>query len=232
MDNQKVTEKTTTALSTQEQESLLKENMAGIENPEFPNIDILHAGALSFQTDEESMREFSGQILLYQRVNAHWVQGYDETGGGVPPDCASLDAVIGKELAQSDNFEDEGKRCDTCEYNQMTVKGKACKNMIRVFMRREGDLLPSVLVVPPTSIRPFNAYAVKLTQKGLPFLAVNTLFTLEAATNKQGIKYSRLSCRIGNSLEGVVLREGFNMRKTFEKAMRQKPIFEVEKEEE
>ena len=207
-------------------ETLLNENMEGIERPEFPLIKILHAGALQFQMtseDNKQVKEFSGQILLHQRVNAYWEKAYDETGGGVPPDCSSLDGITGL----------EGKDCLKCKFNQFGSEilrdkskgsGKACKNMMRIYIRIGQDLLPSLLIGPPTSLREYSAYAVKLTQKGKPLVIIKTKFSLESAQNKQGIKYSKLVCSLEATLAEKEIREGMILRKLYEKHMKQKPI--------
>jgi hypothetical protein len=208
---------------------MLRENMEGIERPEFPVIKILHAGALMFQMppDEEGevkqVKDFSAQILLHQRVNAYWEKSYEETGGGVPPDCSSLDGIIGSVHGE----------CLKCKFNQFGSEltkdgsqgsGKACKNMMRIYVRIGQDLLPSVLIVPPTSLREYSAYAVKLTQKAKPLPVVLSKFSLEPAQNKQGIKYSKLVCSMEKVLTEKEFKEGLAMRKVYENHMKQRPI--------
>ncbi len=216
-------------------EELLRENMEGIEQPEFPVIKILHAGALLFEMpgeegETDKVKAFPAQILLHQRVNAHWEKSFDETGGGVPPDCSSLDGITGLEL----------KDCRKCNLNQFGSEvmkdgskgaGKACKNMMRIYIRLGQDLLPSIVIVPPSSLREYSSYAVKLTQKGKPLAIVVTKFQLEAAQNKQGIKYSKLTLSMESMLDEKAFKEGMTMRKLYEQHMKQRPI-EVTTEEE
>lgn len=214
-------------------EDLLHENMEGIERPEFPVIGILHAGALMFQMpadgeETSQVKEFLAQILLHQRVNAYWEKSYADTGGGIPPDCSSLDGINSV----------TGESCLKCPHNQFGSEiladgnkgpGKACKNMMRIYLRIGQDLLPSLVIVPPSSLREYSAYAVKLTQKAKPLPLVITKFRLEAAQNKQGIKYSKLALSIEKVLEKKEFGEGMAMRKVYEKHMKQRPI-EVEPE--
>lgn len=209
-------------------EILLKENMEGLEHPEFPIIKILHAGALLFQLpfdegEPKQVKGFQAQILLHQRVNAYWEKSYDETGGGVPPNCASLDGISNL----------VGVDCLNCPHNQFGSeilkdgskgKGKACKNMMRIFIRIGKDLLPSLLVVPPTSLKAYNAYAVKLTQKAKPLITVLTKFSLESAQNKTGIKYSKLVCVMEEVLDEISIKGGMTLRKMYDVHMKQKPI--------
>lgn len=216
-------------------EEMLRENMAGIERPEFPLIKILHAGALMFQmpSDQEDetkqIKGFQAQVLLHQRVNAYWDKSFQETGGGIPPACASLDGITGPVYGE----------CAKCEFNQFGSEvltdgskggGKACKNMMRIYVRIGQDLLPSLLIVPPTSIREYNAYVVKLTQKGKPLPLILTKFSLESAQNKQGIKYSKLILSLDKDLAEKEFKEGLVMRKVYMDTMKQKPIEASEKD--
>ncbi len=205
-------------------QDLLKENMEGIENPEFPLIKILHAGTLAFQVppdvdgNVQQKKEFSGIILLHQRVNAYWEKPFAETGGGVLPDCASYDGKTGSVHGD----------CSKCKFNAFgsdnKETGKACKNMIRVFIRLDKDLLPSLLSVPPTSMREFNNYMVRLLSKKHAAVSVVTKFSLVGSKNKTGIDYSKLVCSMEKKAEKAEFQEVLIMKEMFYAGMKQKAI--------
>ena len=209
-------------------QELLQENLEGIENPEFPLIKILHAGTLMFQIppDEDGqvkqIKEFSGIIILHQRVNAYWEKTFAETGGGIIPDCASMDGKNGSVHGD----------CSKCKFNQFgsdeKETGKACKNMIRVFVRLGSDLLPSLLTIPPTSMREFNNYMVRLLSKKKAAISVVTKFSLIGGKNKAGIDYSKLVCSMEKKTEKQEFAEALVMKTMFTQGMRQRAIDSTE----
>ncbi len=71
-------------------------------------------------------------------------------------------------------------------------KGQACKQMKFLFLIRETDILPILLVLPPTSIRPVERYLIRLTSQMVPYYGVVSRFTLESAQSSAGITYSRV----------------------------------------
>ena len=69
-------------------------------------------------------------------------------------------------------------------------KGKACKNMRRVHILVNGNLLPYRLTLPPTSLKSWDEYMVNLTNKGIPLPVAITEIRLEKANSSTGIEYS------------------------------------------
>ena len=115
------------------------------------------------EDDVEPMKAVEGVIVFTHRVNAYWPGTYGEGDGSKAPACSSMDGKTGLNA-------DTGEvcNCDTCPYNQYgtgiddkgrQVKGKACKNMRRVYLLMSGDPNLYLLTVPPTSIRPVNRHA-------------------------------------------------------------------------
>ena len=88
-------------LSTEVQETLpaelkdtfnLKANMEGVR-PRLPMIGIVHQAQLYVMPDESQIKEFEAIILDTNRINAWWEKSFDETGGGTPPDCFSMNGI-------------------------------------------------------------------------------------------------------------------------------------------
>ena len=153
-----------------------------------------------FKEGEEKFPEFEGYILHYQRANVYWEKDVSETGGGTAPDCASIDGI---KPTQGENIQSDS--CLNCPKNQWgsdpkTGKGKACKNIIRMHILRDGDLLPIRLTIPPTSLKVVDEYMTYLTNKGLPYQIVKTKFSLEPAKGA-GMEYSKLKLTAGEFLK-------------------------------
>lgn len=180
----------------------LKENMAGVE-ARLPQIKIIHQAQMFEFPDGEKHATFRGTILDISRVNAWWEQSFDETGGGVPPDCFSMDGVTPDPFSGKR----QNKECRSCGQNAFGSdggRGKACKNMKRVHILLEGEMLPHRLTIPPSNLKAIDLYVSLLTSKGIPYQLVTTEFALNKAKNKDGITYAEIQMKnvgVTDSLE-------------------------------
>lgn len=146
-------------------------------------------GALQWQMpDGSSAASFEGIVAAWQNCRAYWEGGF---GGGEPPACSSPDGLTG--------YGDPGGACLTCPLAQFRTAigadgepaaGQACKAMRRLFLLRESLLLPQLLTLGPTSLRPCRQYFVRLVSKQLPYWSVLTGFGLQGATNRANIRYA------------------------------------------
>ena len=64
--------------------------------------------------------------------------------------------------------------------------------MRMLFIVRPDSLMPVVVVLPPTSIKPARQYFLRLAGAQKPYWAVVTRLTLERTKNKDGIDFARL----------------------------------------
>lgn len=147
-------------------------------------------GAKSFEIvtgnddTDTTVQKLVGVVIHSQKCNAR----FDEDTRGLPPVCASSDGVIGLEG-------DVEHVCADCPFNRFkTAKkggGKACKNMIRLYMMVEGSPIPIVLSLPPTSIEGWRNYRLGvLGPRQLKPYEVVTELSLTAETNRAGDRYS------------------------------------------
>lgn len=201
---------------------LIREQLAGLP-PEFPIIKILHAGAQLFDLGTEKTESFSGVIIDRHRANAFWKKGMDQGGGGQFPDCVSYDGITGQG--------DPGGVCENCPHNQFGSdggRGKKCKNTDRSYVLLDtDDNLPSMLMVPPTSLKVVSVYATQLGSRGIPIQAVWTRFSLASATNKDNIEFSKLRLSIdpdNGYLPEDELHHVVSMRNSLLTHMRQRQI--------
>ena len=182
----------------QEVMEILEENMEGI-TPEFPQVKIPSGGALAFEVpgddpeNPDTVKELEGVILDHYPVNAYWPAQY--SGEHNPPACSSMDGKVGQAVSDAPvDWAGSNRDCSTCPFNQwgsaQDGRGKACKNMHRVYLLREGEIFPILLTLPPTSIPHFKTYIARLSSKLKRYYGVITKIKLKKAQNKGGITYS------------------------------------------
>ena len=171
----------------------MKEEMDGLGSVPFDRVKIPSGGGIAFElpgeTDEdtETATELVGVILYHHPVNAYWKEKFE--GGNEQPDCSSQDGKQG-----IDRETGECKDCSTCPYNQFGSdgNGKACKNVHRVYMLREGNPVPIILSLPPTSLKFMRDYISKrILLKGMRCYHAVTKITLKKEKSAGGITYSR-----------------------------------------
>jgi len=173
----------------------VKDQMEGVE-AQLPQIKIVHQAQMFVFPDGTKEETFRGVILDMNRTNAYWAESFDESGGGSPPTCSSLNGVtpeLGTEEVQSSTG--SCLDCPRNKYGTGKKGGKACKNMKRIHILVDGSLMPFRLTVPPSNLKAVDLYVSLLTSQAIPFQLVETEFSLRVAQNKDGIEYSELHMR-------------------------------------
>lgn len=168
----------------------LASEMSGMDIA-FDRISVPAAGGQAFEVPGEMpgetamVKDFKGVILCHHPMFSYYRERF--TGGNNPPDCGSYDGITG--------VGNPGGICARCPLNQYGSGengGKACKNKRRVYVLREGELIPVLLTLPTGSIKEFNVYIQQLLAKGNRSYSVVTKFSLTKATNAKGITYSKV----------------------------------------
>ena len=171
-------------------------NLDGI-TPEFPRIKFPSGGLLAFEVpgDDGSpdvAKELVGVIVDHVSSNTYWKDSFDGTQN--PPDCNSVDGKIGiSPIGAKVPWAGKAQSCGTCSLNQWGSGpngGKACKNMRKIYLVREGEILPLEITIPPSSVNAWINYTVQLTSKVKPIDGVVTRIKLKKAISKGGIEYS------------------------------------------
>lgn len=142
--------------------------------------------------DPEMAKTIEGVILHAHKNYAWWANKLDSGVGGGQPDCRSMDGVTG--IDQDGCVHD----CASCGHNKFGSDGagKACKNGRRVYILREGDMLPIRIDLAPTGNKPYEKYVDQLLlprKKGQRPMRPNQVVTrigLKVETNAAGTKYS------------------------------------------
>jgi hypothetical protein len=171
-----------------------KENIGG-ERPslfDLERIKIVPGGVPGLQIvdpatqESEIKKEIVGVIIGKMSGRSYWES--DEADG--PPDCSATEDGVGTQHGN----------CETCEFNQWGSDpkggdGKACKEFRALLILRGdvegGAFLPSLLMVPPASLRRFTGYMFGLTNRRLLFRDVETKISTEKASSR-GNDYSKL----------------------------------------
>ena len=153
----------------------------------------------------DTVKELVGIVADHHPVYAYWSEKF--TGQNNPPDCSALDGKTGEGTP--------GGSCKACQYNQWGsdegTRGKACKNMHRVFIQQDGEMFPLMLTLPPTSIKNWaNFLAKRVVSKGKRVCEVVTQVTLKKVANSTGIQYSQAQFAVVGILDPEKAKEAKN----------------------
>lgn len=145
---------------------------------------------------DEITQKLVGVIIHSHKCNAL----FEEGNMSDPPICSSVDALVGYNRVTG---EDCG--CLDCPHNKFGTDsngtGKACKNMIRLYMMRRESPIPLIVSIPPTSLRGWQNYRLGvLGPRRLKPHEVVTELTLTGATSKAGKPYSVAKPRLVGAL--------------------------------
>lgn len=196
-------EKGNYALMATESAEIVRENLGGghIQVTDLPRVKFPSGGGVAWEIPTldgfDTAKELTGVIVHQQTMRRYWQHGLDEGGGGSPPDCQSPDGITG--------YGKPGGDCSSCPLNEFQTaadgRGKACKEIKGVFMLREGNLLPTFISVPATSLKPLRQFMLGLANHQLRYYQVETGFSLEKAQNATGVTYALLKPRMVRQLE-------------------------------
>jgi hypothetical protein len=183
------------------------EDMDGL-TIQFDRVKIPSGGGIAWELpaeegkDSEVSKEIVGVIVDHHKCNAYYAGTYGDGGTNKPPDCSSMDAVTGYDQ------HGEARSCATCPFNQFGSdprggNGKACKNMHRVYLLKDGDdaAFPWLITIPPTSVRNFaNWMGKRVVSHALRSFDVITKLTLSKAESVDKITYSQVNFSVAGAL--------------------------------
>ena len=170
----------------------------------FDRIKIPSGGSSVFEVpgdapgETDAVKEFPGVILYHHPLFSYYRERF--TGGNEAPDCGSFDGITG--------VGDPGGNCARCPLNQFGSGengGKACKNKRRIYILREGELIPLLLTLPTGSLKEFSVYIKRLLARGRKSGTVVTRFSLKKVANAGGIAYAQAQFTLIRALSGEEL---------------------------
>lgn len=185
---------------------LLREHLAENEVSEFDltRIKVPTGGMTKWQIPtldgDVAADEVVGVIVLSKQSRSYWEKAY--SGGNEPPDCSAADAkhaTKNNEEIEIPASVEEGTGmllCDTCDYSEWGSagegkRGQACKLTKQLFVLMPNKLLPAVVSLPPTSLRPASKYFLDLADAMVDKSAVITRITLEKVSGDGVPDYAR-----------------------------------------
>lgn len=139
-----------------------------------------------------------GVILVNSPGRSYWAKEYGDDES-TPPDCMSLDSRIGVGTPGGD--------CELCPMNQFESaakgKGKACKETRTLLFLLDGDLLPTVIRVPPSGLKAWRGYMMRLSKGGLRMQEAVTELTLNKTKSSGGVAYAEIVFRMDGRLSDM-----------------------------
>lgn len=198
-------------------EQLLHDNLGtGLVATDLIRIRVPAGGGKSWTVatleGEESTKELVGVVVAWRDARAFWYTSFDESGGGALPDCYSDDSIVGHGQPAAE----AGGMCANCKYSQFGSapkgEGQACRQSRQLLLLTEGNMLPYLVTLPATSIRPARQYFMKLAGQKAHYWAVETRLTLESDKSGAGIIYSKAVLSFAGKLpqEGLLQARAYH----------------------
>ena len=167
-------------------EVLQAEVQTALENidPRPPRIKISREAQAFLLPDGTTEKTLTGTIMFHHKARGYW-----EVEGQQLPTCSSMDGITGTDETG------EQHSCATCPFNAWGSgkdgRGKACKEMRWIYVLQEGEIIPSRISLPPTSLGQFDAFVTALAQRKIAPIMKVVRIGLEK-TERHGFTYSVL----------------------------------------
>lgn len=143
---------------------------------------------------ETSTPAFDAIVLDFRDTRSHW-ENPDPSAS--PPDCSSEDAQIGNGAYGIGSADNPSGKCETCPKSKFGSRpgrgGQACRSIRQLFLLQPDGLLPTLLFLPPSSLRPFRRYSMSLASAGLTPWSCITTFKLIRAQAQGGVAYAQVA---------------------------------------
>jgi len=167
-----------------------------------PQILIAHQTGTYIMPDLSAAQTFKGVILHAHNIRAFWPIPFEQSGGGEPPSCFSMDGIAPEYNSQAV----EAPKCAQCPKSTFNEKEDGtkwvpCRMKKRLYILMDNTLIPYRLTLPVMSGENFNQYGSNLIAKGVPYQAVVTLFSLASSRSKiKNIPYYKTAFQQGETL--------------------------------
>lgn len=166
-----------------------------------------------------SFEELRGVVIAQSPTRGLWERGSNDKR----PLCSSKDGKTGQERAGEDGTPGRVKTCATCEFNQWGSatdeqgnprRGKACKEMRRIFIKRTEDMFPYFISLPPTSIGAWDNYISARLSSGISDIKAEVVLTL-VSSSIGGYDVSVVKPRNGRIFKPAEIVENAQIAKRF-----------------
>lgn len=174
--------------------AVFAENMAGgMSESDFDRVIVPSGGGITWEVPSlkdgvKTTDELIGVMVYYRDTRAYWQNSFDKSGGGSPPDCSSIDLVLG--------IGKPGGQCHVCPLAQFGSaekgRGQACKQMRQIYFLMPNSLWPVVVTAPPTSVNIMRNFNMRLSGALIPYHSITMSLSLEKDKNADGITYGKI----------------------------------------
>lgn len=138
--------------------------------------------------ENSELSEIEAVVIHHQKARQYYAKPY--TGGNEPPDCMSIDCVVGTG--------DPGGVCANCPNAAFGTKGaaQACAERTWLLLMTPHSAIPVFLNLPPTAQKPWRDFLFRLSCAGRRLSRVVIGIGLVKAANTGGIAYSEPKFRV------------------------------------
>ncbi len=192
---------------------LLRDNMGGGDAPspfDLPKISVPTGGSTTFLLENEiggtvAADTIEGVILHTKMTRAWYRESYEDSGGGVPPDCLSEDGVRGVGI-KADELQPP-HLCEECPMSKYGSDrrgkgGQDCSAIRPIFLLRQDDILPVRVNAPAGSLKNARKFLVACTLGRVRYHQVIVRIGLEKKTQQDGgLEYAALTFQIVAKLD-------------------------------
>jgi hypothetical protein len=166
---------------------------------DLPKIKMPSAGLLQFiLPDGSTAKEIRGIISSFKDTRVFYSNPDTQ---GTPPDCTSEDCHCGFGKVHPAQENAGVTECAKCPNNQWGshpkgTGGKACSERRLLAIQMENGLVPALLSLPVTSVKPFTeAMRGIVNSHGATINNFIVTLALEEKMNKKGIKYATVTIK-------------------------------------
>jgi hypothetical protein len=191
----------------------------------YPRIEMIHGknAAFNFVATQDIVKGFSAVLIYVDSSRVWWPQRFGAAGseGGFPK-CFSRDLV----KPDPEGEMKQAETCGSCAQNQWKSavntdgsqgRGKACKEVRRLFFIPEGHMTPHWMAVPPSSLKSLSSYFVSCRDKGFK-KPQEVIMRVSAKTieNADDVEYSELALEMGKAVPETWLAQVASYKKSIE----------------
>lgn len=170
---------------------VMAENLAGggISVADLPTATVPGGKSRRWAGLDGEPTAITGVVIGWRRARAYWVDAFGEGSRG--PSCTSIDGLNGKGTP--------GGACLVCPLSAFGSRtdpdtgersdAPACREFRQLLVLEPSKILPTVVRIPPTSIRAWNRYVVALTATGDGYWETLTTMSLSTGVSVSGHDY-------------------------------------------
>lgn len=203
----------------------------GIKVWDLPKMKVPSGGSVAFEVSRLGQTEYLKErdvIILAVRGNQKaWHREHYEDVGGKPPDCYSTDGLTGMGNRSIDVLvPDNGPHdCAKCPWGQFGSKrgkdgardGKDCQDYALLLVATPDGRLPTVIKVPPSSLRAMKRYQMDLIDAGKRREHIVTRISLQRVDATP--PYAEMTFSFSGDLPTEVRSQTEKLRKVLEEAL-------------